>query len=259
MREEIKVNNNISNYYPHMSNYNQDEFAVSLKDWFREGHSEEEYRNLFVYMSLAMKYIHDQGRYVASFSLDKIKLLHGSIQEVKFEDIEKFPSDINNHGVEDYGKKREIINSNILYSSILHIYAYAGLLEQLPYFNDSSLQFLKNNFNKFAIYLPESDVAYYRGVIERGASVHLYAYVDEKMKRDVSNLEKEVGGDGVGRVGNGKSMVLSTGKSLLPNNEEINRSIYDFSGKYDAFARALIYPIIIFILGLVILFLLYFQ
>ena len=72
----------------------------------------------------------------------------------------------------------------------MHIYAYAGLLEQLPYFNDSSLQFLKNNFNKFAIYLPESDVAYYRGVIERGASVHLYAYVDEKMKRDVSNLEK---------------------------------------------------------------------
>ena len=72
MREEIKVNNNISNYYPHMSNYNQDEFAVSLKDWFREGHSEEEYRNLFVYMSLAMKYIHDQGRYVASFSLASI-------------------------------------------------------------------------------------------------------------------------------------------------------------------------------------------
>ena len=115
---------------------------------------------------------------------------------------------------------------------------------------------MKNNFNKFAIYLPESDVAYYRGVIERGASVHLYAYVDEKMKRDVNNLEKEVGGDG---VGNGKSMVLSTGKSLLPNNEEINRSIYNFSGKYDAFARAFIYPILIFILGLVILFLLYFQ
>lgn len=256
MREEIKVNNNISNYYPQMSNYNQNEFEVSLKDWFREGHSEEEYRNLFVYMSLAMKYIHDQGRYVASFSLDKIKLVHGSIQEVKFEDIEMFPSDINNPDSDDYGKKREIIKSNILYSSILQIYAYTGLLEQLPYFNDNSLQFLKNNFNEYVIYLPDSDVAYYRGVIERGASVYLHAYVDEKMKRDVGNLEKEVGGDGVDY---GKSKVLSTGKSLLPNNEEINRSIYDFSGKYDAFARALIYPILIFILGLVILFLLYFQ
>ena len=238
-------------------NSQQETFKMSLKEWFYGSHSTDEYRNLFVNMSFAMKYLHDNGYYVKSFfKLDKINLLNGSIQQIKFEDLGRFSSDIHNPSVDDYSKKREIIKSNILLSSILQIYAYTGLLDQLPYFNDSVLQFLKNNLNEYAIFLPEGDIPYYRGVIERGASVYFHAYVEEKMKRDVGNLEKEVGASS---TGNGKGMVSSNGKNLLPNNEVINRSIYNFPGNNDAFVRALIYPIIILLIGFVILFLLYFQ
>ena len=176
--ESIKLD---SDFYYHAFDYNQDEFAVSLKDWFHESHSEEEYRNLFVYMSLAMKYIHDQGYYITSFALDSIELLNNSIKQVKFDQLSELPS--------NFSDQKKIIHDNIFLSAVLQIGVYANCLQ---YFTTETMDFLKENFESFSIFLPENDVPYYKGIIERGASVYLSSYVGERKKRDLLNLNKEV-------------------------------------------------------------------
>ena len=56
-------------------------------------------------------------------------------------------------------------------------------------------EFLKEQFDSFAQFIPQEDVPYYRGVIQRGASVYYCEYSLEKRKRDLEDLEKQLGED----------------------------------------------------------------
>ena len=105
---------------------------------------------------------------------------------------------------------------------------------------------MKENFDSFAQFLPDGDVPYYRGVIERGASVYLCEYDLEKRKRDLAALEKEVGGENV-----------PTDTSHLDKvdvNEGINSVIYRQINKTNdaAYINFLVYPAIIFTLSIII-------
>ena len=143
-------------------------------------------------------------------------------------------------------------------ASVLHIGLYAKCLQ---HFTMNTIPAIKDNFQQFTIFLPPEDVPYYSGIIEKGASVYYSAYVGERKKRDLQNLEKEVSSGE--NNSSGKRLVKTNGSAytaedFLPQNEEANELIYaSLVKKEAAFARALIYPILVFVLGFVILFLSY--
>lgn len=227
--------------------------VMTLSEWLQKYHMQEDLQNLFVNMDIAMKYIHDQGFYIESFALDRIKLLNDSIRLIRFENLAPFPNDIT--------QQKELVRNNIFLSAVLQIGVYANCIQ---YFNTDTMHFLKENFNQFSMFLPQEDVPYYKGVIERGASVYYSAFVGERKKRELKELDKQLSGVDGGVSSRGKVLVKSNGlaelsaEDLIPHNEKENGVIYkDLSKKEAAFARALIYPIMILIFGLTILLLSY--
>lgn len=224
--------------------------SITLQEWLTKYHLPEDLQNLFVNMDLAMKYIHDQGYYIESFALDSIELLNNSVKQVRFNRLEEMPY--------NFATQKDIVRNNIFLSAVLQIGIYANCLQ---YFRTETMDFLKENFDQFSIFLPEEDVPYYRGIIERGASVYFSAYVGERKKRDLTNLEKEFG-DETRADGHGKAMIKKSGNytasDLVPQNVKENEIIYaSLSKKEAAFARSLIYPILVLLLGLTILLLTY--
>lgn len=223
---------------------------TTLNEWLQSSYDHEQLQELFVNMDLAMKYIHEQGYYVSSFALDKISLLNQSIRQIRFRDLTPLPK--------DFLAQKNVVRDNIFMASILHVGLYAKCLQ---YFTMETIPTIKENFSQFSIFLPPEDVAYYSGIIERGASVYYSAFVGERKKRDLQNLENEVSSNG--SQTRGKSLVKSNGTNytaadFIPDNEETNEIIYsNLTKKEGAFARSFIYPILIFVLGFVVLFLSY--
>ena len=82
-----------------------------------------------------------------------------------------------------------------------------------------NIDFLKENFDSFAQFLPSSDVPYYRGVVLRGASVYLCEFYIERRNREFENLNKEFGET----EGNGRSLVKSSPNRIDFENDTNNR------------------------------------
>ena len=196
-----------------------------------------------------MKYIHDQGYYIESFALDTIDILNHSVKQIKFNQLKEMPL--------DFSSQKDLVRDNIFLSAVLQIGIYAKCLQ---YFQGEAITYLKQNFGDFSIFLPEEDIPYYRGVIERGASVYLSSYVGERKKRDLNNLDQQINDEGSGK---GKTLVKTNGTSLtaedlVPQNIAELQDVYrNLSKKDAAFARALIYPILILLVGLTVLLLSY--
>lgn len=223
--------------------------SITMQEWLMNHHSQEEYQNFFINMDLAMKYIHDQDYYIESFALDTIEILNHSIKQIKFTQLHEMPL--------DFASQKNLVRDNIFLSAVLQIGIYANCLQ---YFRGEAITYLKQNFGDFSIFLPEEDIPYYRGVIERGASVYLSSYVGERKKRDLNNLDQQVN---EGDAGKGKSLVKTNGTSLtaedlVPQNIAELQNVYNNLSKKDAaFVRALIYPILILLVGLTVLLLSY--
>ena len=132
--------------------------TINLNNWISEAHSDEEKRDLFLNMDIAMKYIHDRGYCIKTFNPKEIELLDGSVSKVKFNTLLVMPID------REYQKK--LIKEDIYNSSMLQIGIYSNCLDYL------SRDFVKENFDSFLVFLPEVDSPYYRGVIERDAMVY---------------------------------------------------------------------------------------
>ena len=223
--------------------------SITMQEWLSQHHSQEEYQTLFINMDLAMKYIHDQGYYIESFALDTIDILNHSVKQIKFNQLKEMPL--------DFSSQKDLVRDNIFLSAVLQIGIYAKCLQ---YFQGEAITYLKQNFGDFSIFLPEEDIPYYRGVIERGASVYLSSYVGERKKRDLNNLDQQINDEGSGK---GKTLVKTNGTSLtaedlVPQNIAELQDVYrNLSKKDAAFARALIYPILILLVGLTVLLLSY--
>ena len=110
---------------------------------------------------------------------------------------------------------------------------------------------MKENFDSFVQFLPTGDVPYYRGIVQRGATVYFSDYALEKANRDFNDLENQLG-EGSGRDSGGKALA-KTGAfrvGIEPvSNDSINDSIYrQINGLKDsAFVSLLIIPTIILI------------
>lgn len=87
-------------------------------------------------------------------------------------------------------EKRKIIKEDIYNSSFVQVGLYSNCLQYL------NKTFLKSNFDDFSQFVPVGDVPYYRGVIDRGASVYFCEYAMEKVNRDLAAMEAELAAEG---------------------------------------------------------------
>lgn len=205
--------------------------SVSLRSWIGSFRSEDEMQEIFLNMDRALKYIHEHGYCVKTFDPARIEILNNSLNCIRFSELMEMPM--------DSFERKKIIKEDIYNSSFIQIGLYTRCLSYLK------RDFLKSNFDGFATFLPADDVPYYRGVVERGASVYLSEYVTERTKRDLANLEKELGNEGVN-------------VSLPVNPDDINDKINDVIYKNintkrndAAFATYLIFPTLVLSLTMV--------
>lgn len=206
--------------------------AVTLENWIKQYHSEEDMREVFLNMDRAMKYVHDYNYCVKSFHPADIEILNSELDQIRFKALLEMPNDPN--------AKRQYIKEDIYNSSFLQIGIYTKCLYYLR------RDYLKDNFESFATFVPQGDVPYYRGVVERGASVYFCEYDLEKRKRDLATLEQEVGG-----------VDMSADKSALSTvdiNEEINSVIYRQITKRGeaAYINFLVYPTMMLAIGIIV-------
>ena len=209
--------------------------STSLDSWIKSFRDEEEMREIFLNMDRAMKYLHDRGYCVKSFDPRNIYILNNALDQIKL-DIIPLP--------EDYALKKQYIKEDIYNSSFIQIGLYSKCL---PYLKKD---FLKSNFDRFSEFLPEGDIPYYRGVIDRGASVYFCEYAMEKANRDLANLEKELAGEGMG-------LSVPKPKNAMGDvnvNTRINDGIYkQLSGKREAaFVSLLLFPTALLVVGVII-------
>ncbi len=212
--------------------------SISLGSWVDSFRNEEEMREIFLNMDRAMRYIHERGYCVASFDPRKIKILNNSVNQIKFDEIMPMPA--------DSFEQKKFIKEDIYNSSFIQIGMYANCLYFLK------RDFLKSNFDSFAQFLPEGDIPYYRGVIERGATVYFCEYAQEKLNRDLNNLENELAGNN--GVSPSQKRTANNSYDSTGINDKINAVIYkQISGVRDsAFISLLIYPTILLVLGVII-------
>jgi hypothetical protein len=213
--------------------FNQFE-SVTMEEWIQQHYSEDELRALFLNMDVALKYIHDHGYCIEKFHPSQIKVLNNDVKEIQFNKLVELSS--------DFSLRKEMIKEDIFNSSLIQIGIYSNTFSSL------TPSFIKENFDSFVQFIPEGDVPYYRGVIQRGASVYLCEYTLEKTKRDYDDLESQLasaGGDSTG-----KALVKSSNNiaGIAPiNNDLINDKIYkQINGMSEsAFVNILIVPTIV--------------
>ena len=203
--------------------------------------SDDKFKEVFLNMDLAMKYVHKHGYCVKSFNPLEIQILNNSPKQIKFNTLLEMP--------EDKAIQDELKNEDIFHSACLQIGLYTNSLRYLKE------DFLRENFDEFAKNLPQDDVPYYRGVIQRKAGVYYSEYIAEKKKRDLEMLEKELA-SGEGKDSN-KQLIKSNGLGFREeniNNDKINDNIYkQINGLKDtAFINYLIIPTLILLTGIAV-------
>lgn len=218
-----------------------DEKSISLKAWIDSFRDEEEMKEIFLNMDRALKYIHDHGYCIQTFDPNCIEILNDSLNQIRFSELMQMP--------DDSMQQKRIIKEDIYNSAFIQIGLYTNCLSYLK------KDFLKSNFDGFATFLPENDVPYYRGVIERGASVYLCEFVAERTKRDLAALEKELNGENVKKI----DSVSDYDSSIV--NDQINDAIYKHinSKRSDAaFVTTLIFPTLVLSLTMVLALIIWF-
>ena len=219
---------------------------VSLDEWLQFNRDTEKRRNLFVNMSSSLKYLHNRGYYVSSFSPTNIDVLDGSNSQVRFNEFDIMP--------DDYKTKTDIVRQNIFDTAFLQIGIYTDCL---PYLKRD---FLVDNFDEFSTFLPSTDIPYYKGVVQRGASVYFVDFCNELRNRELAALGESLGTDNkfsqnIGNPGQSsnkgnKRLIRSNGKSVL--SDEGYNSIYNLNQKKDAaFVSFLLIPLFVSAFGII--------
>lgn len=210
--------------------------AISLNAWISSFRDDEEMREIFLNMDRAMKYLHDRGYCIRTFNPEHIMILNNATNQIKLEPIEM---------PKDQAEQRKIIKEDIYNSSFVQVGLYSNCL---PYLNKA---FLKSNFDSFAQFVPEGDIPYYRGVIDRGASVYFCEYAMEKVNRDLAAMEAELAAE----TGISKPAVPQKKKyDDTGINDKINDSIYKEISKgrrEAAFVNFLLFPTAILVVGMI--------
>lgn len=204
----------------------------SILEWVKNHRSEEDMRELFLNMDIALKYIHDHGYCIEVFFPTHIEVLDNKPDHIQFDNL----IELSNDPIE----RKQMIKEDIFNSSLIQIGLYTNTMRSL------TPDFLRSNFDDLARFVPEGDIPYYRGVVQRGASVYFCEYAVERMNRDLENLEKQIN-----ELDGGPSLQKNNGhyeNSTLSNNQ-INDSIYkQINGLKDvAFISYLLIPTVVLV------------
>lgn len=208
-------------------------YKCNLFDYVSENHSEEAMREVFLNMDIALKYIHDHGYCIEVFYPSRIEVIDNKSDHIQFDNLMELSK---NDSV-----RRQMIKEDVFNSTLIQVGMYTNTLRSL------TPDFLKNNFDEIARFLPDGDVPYYRGVVQRGASAYFSDYAVEKTNRDLEQLEKQLQeNDG------GNTLQKSNGHNISNNsleNDKINDSIYkQINGLKDvAFINYLAIPTIVLV------------
>ena len=194
--------------------------SEDLLSWISLHKNIEEFRSLFLNLDCALKYVHDRGYCVTNFSPTEIYVLGSNENCIQFKQLIEMP--------QGFEQRNKLIQEDIFKSSFLQIAIYCNMLNCL------TPQFLKERFNDITIFLPFEDVPYYRGIIERGASIYLYEYRLEAFRRKFASFEsKDINSNMISKI--------------IQNNEYINSIIYQqINNSNAAFVYYLIIPTIVF-------------
>ncbi len=209
--------------------------SIALDEWVSSHPTDDEMRSVFLNMDRALKYIHEHGYCIEIFHPSCIDVLNNSDTYIQFKKLIELSK--------DSITRKKMIQEDIFHSSLIQIafYLKMGDLNQL------NPDFLKDNFDEVSQFLPSEDVPYYRGVIQRGASVYFCEYALEKRNRDLAELEKQLGEDS-----SNEKIYLKENISMT--NDSVNDIIYkQINGLKDrAFIHTLLIPAIM--LSLLLLF-----
>ena len=230
---------------------------ITLAEWLSDYYDSESAHALFINMDKSMKYLHSKGYCVSSFNPTNIEILNGSLQQIKFDEIESMSTD-------SIAVQKEIIRDDIGRSALLqvNIYFYYGSNYDFPNKRFFDPEFIKDNFEQFAIFLPEDDLSYYKGIFERKSVVYFSDYSFQKDKRALEKLEAELASNGDDK---GRTLVKSNGLSTFDNydstNSRVNDSIYkQINGMSDsAYVSFFIIPFLVAIVGFILLLAVYFS
>lgn len=209
--------------------------SMSLDEWISFHSTDEEMRSVFLNMDRALKYIHEHDYCIEVFHPRYIDVLNNSDNYIQFKRLVELSS--------DSIIKRKMIQEDIFHSSLIQIAYYLKMND----LNQLNPDFLRENFDEIAQFIPSEDVPYYRGVIQRGASVYFCEYALEKRNRDLADLERQLGEDG-----SKEKVYLKENVSIT--NDSVNDIIYkQINGLKDkAFVHTLLIPAIV--LSLLLLF-----
>ena len=267
--KEISINPNINNKIIDLRNRKKvdlesDNNTNTLSNWLSKEHSQDELRKVFINMDMAMKYVHEKGYCIKSFSPKEIEIINNSLDQIKYNTLLEMPNNM-------YDQK-ELIKEDIYSSAFLQVGAYLNN-NSMKYTHQSIDQFLetlkpnflRDNFDGFSAFLPESDISYYR-IFQRGVSVYFKDYNDEKSNRDFIALQKQFGEEGgipnTSTIGNSKEignvLIKSNGHSTGVYNNQINQNIYSQLDKKDAaYIISFMIPIMMVIGGAALMILAY--
>ena len=211
----------------------------TLLEWVKEHHSEENMREVFLNMDIALKYIHDHGYCIEVFYPTHIEILNKQPDHIQFDNLIELSH--------DPISRKQMIKEDIFNSSLIQIGLYTNTMRSL------TPEFLRSNFDDIVRFIPEGDVPYYRGVVQRGASVYFSEYALEKRNRDLEQLNKQFA-EMEGGAPLQKSNGHYTSEPLA--NDRINDSIYkQINGLKDvAFISYLLIPTIALVSLVVIAF-----
>lgn len=210
--------------------------VVTLKDWLRQSHTTEEYQSLFLVMDMTMHYIHNKGYGILTkrgrdgypeLDTNKVRIMTGGNLRVLFSDID----------VVDPNYQKQLVRDNIYSNAYTAIKAYSNFNEELNH------KFLKDNFKEFELFLPEEDIPYYRGIIERDASVYYAEYVQKRLEKEI---EKEGGALAGQARGNSLSKSTEIGRAIASQYSQLDNN------NVAAFVHLYIFPAIIVSLSLLI-------
>ena len=194
---------------------------INLLDWASMHYKEEELQEVFLNMDKALQYLHNHNYCIAVFYPTHIEILHDQPEYIYFKDITEMPF--------DEAERASIIKQDIFRSALIQIGIYSNTLK---YINPD---FLKENFDNFAQFLPEDDRPYYRGVVQRGASIYLSEFAAEKGRRKLEELERELGDGASSEKGQARTLTSGHNIGISPvTNDKINDQIYGLNRKNEA-------------------------
>lgn len=219
--------------------------VTTVKAWFEDSHSDQEKRELFLYLDFAMRYVHDRGYCVYTFDPNEIEILNNSIKQVKFNTLLEMPKD-------DVKFQNKLKDEDIYNSAAVQVLLYS----KFPL--NTKTEFIKEHYDEFTTFLPESDVRYYRGVLQDHASIYFTEFEQERIKRENDNLEKELS-DMSDKKDISKEEKKKKDLIKMLSNDKINNTIYRSINvvKESAFINILLYPTVMIVLFLVYTFMCY--